>query len=132
MILVRCRCAVVLAVMLFLVAWLFPTSALASPHRHHGKKAAWFETLWPIASTKPVLGASRIVTGAPSDDIDDDFDDRETRNRPSSSFAAVDDRAELDIAAPPWVVRVQNDADPCAARLIVWRKLVAPRPPPSL
>jgi len=131
MILVRCRCAAVLAVMLFTVAWLFPTSALASPHRHHGKKAAWFETLWPIASTKPVLGASRIVTGAPSDDIDDDFDDRDTRNRPSFSVVVVDDRAETDIAAPPWV-RSQTDVHPRAARLTVWRELVAPRPPPSL
>ena len=101
MIAVRCRCAVVLASMLFLVAWLFPTSALASSHRHHAKKSAWFETLWPIASTKPVLGASRIVVFEPSDDIDDDFDDRETRIRPSSSVAAVDDRAAMDIAAPP-------------------------------
>lgn len=130
MIVVRCRCAVVLASMLFTVAWLFPTSALAAPHRHHAKKSAWFETLWPIASTKPVLGAGRIVSFEPSDDIDDDLDDREARNRPSASLAAVDDRAEMDIAAPPWV-RVPQDADPRAARLVVWRELVAPRPPPS-
>jgi len=130
MFLVRCRCAVALSLMLFTVAWLFPTSALASSHRHHGKKAAWFETLWPIASTQPLLGASRIVTYEPGDDIDDDFDDRDTRNRPSSSVAAVDDRAKVDTAAPPWV-RVQTDTEP-RLRQIVWRTLAAPRPPPSL
>jgi len=67
-----------------------------------------------------------------STDALDDLDDRDLGSDPAPA-AAIDRTATLsnpDIA-PPWI-GARRAVDPCAARLIVWRKLAAPRPPPSL
>jgi hypothetical protein len=62
----------------------------------------------------------------------EDFDEWDVGTDSASDTATVVQTTASDPnSAPPWA-RARRAADPLAARLIVWRKLSAPRPPPSL
>ncbi len=67
-----------------------------------------------------------------SDDVLDDFDDRDLGGDREPTASAADHTEVPDTdCAPPWVC-VRRAANPRVDRLIVWRTLAAPRPPPSL
>jgi len=136
MIFVRCRRALVVVAMLFVAAWLVPASADAAVSRHHSKRpricqgSPNFCLAWKWHNR---LSAPHRTHRPGSDDVFDDFDDRDTGTDPMADASTDNDTTSASdaAAAPPWVI-ARRTADPCAALLIVFRKLVAPRPPPSI
>jgi hypothetical protein len=132
---VRRRAFVVIAV-LFVAAWLVPTSSDAAVSSHAAKHARFCQRAPnKCLAWKEHISVSRLPK-APRPDSDDvfyDFEDRDTGIDPAAD-APTDDHAVSSsvIAESPSWVRVLDDGDPRAARLIDWRKLDAPRPPPSL
>jgi hypothetical protein len=133
MMLVRLRRTIVLLAALCVAACLVPSWADAAVGRHRAKRAHACQA--PCLSSKwhSSLSSPRSTHRHPSDDIVDDFDDRDTGADPTSTVIADDDATSSSEStiAQPWV-RARRTAVPHAARLIVWRKLAAPRPPPSL
>jgi hypothetical protein len=133
MILVRLRRTVVFVTALLVAACLVPSPADAAVGRHRAKRTHACEA--PCLSSKwhNSLSSARSTERHPSDDIVDDFDDRDTRTDPTSSAVADDDATPATDSAVtlPWV-RAHRAPDPHAARLVVCRRLAAPRPPPSL
>jgi hypothetical protein len=132
MVLVRLRRTIVLLAALCVAACLVPSWADAAVGRHRVKRAHACEA--PCLSSKwhSSLSSPRSTQRHPSDDIVDDFDDRDTGADPTSTAVADDDATSSDSTiALPWVT-ARRTAAPFAARLIVWRKLAAPRPPPSI
>jgi hypothetical protein len=133
MMIVRLRRTFVFLAALFVAVCLVPSPADAAVARHratrtHACEAPCFSLQWHIS-----LSSSRSLSRHPSDDIVDDFDDRDTRTDPTST-AVADDDATSSTDSPvtlPWV-RAHRAPAPHAARLVVCRKLAAPRPPPSL
>jgi len=137
MILVGLRRVTVVLAVLFVAAWLAPARADAGVARHHDKRArACLRSPTQCLALKwhNRLSNPRRSHRPGSDDAVDDFDDRDTQTDPGPDAAAVDnDGASLSDPEPPlpWVC-ARRAADPRAERLIVWRRLAAPRPPPSL
>jgi len=133
MMFVRLRRTIVLLASLCVAACLVPSWADAAVGRHRAKRARACEA--PCLSSKwhSSLSSPRSTVRHPSDDIVDDFDDRDTGADPTSTAVADDDAtASSDSTIThPWV-RARRTAAPHAARLIIWRKLAAPRPPPSI
>ncbi|HKE85714.1 MAG TPA: hypothetical protein VKB50_18260 [Vicinamibacterales bacterium] len=136
MIVVRCRRALLVIAMLFVAAWLVPASAEAAVSRHHGKRpricqgSPNFCLAWKWHNR---LSAPRTTHRPGSDDVFDDFDDRDTGIDPMAGASTDNDTTSASdaAAAPPWVI-TRRTTDPPTALLIVFRKLVAPRPPPSI
>src|SRR5262245_9635136 len=133
MLFVRLHRTFVVLAALCVAACLVPSSADAAVGRHRAKRAHACEA--PCLSSKwhSSLSSPRLTHRHPSDDIVDDFDDRDTRTDPTSTAVADDDATSSSDSTItlPWV-RARRAPVPHVARLIVWRKLAAPRPPPSL
>ena len=134
MLTVRRRTLVVMA-LLFVAAWLVPASSEAAVSRHAAKHARFCQRAPnKCLAWKGHISVSRLPK-APRPDSDDvfyDFEDRDTGIDPAADAPIDDDTVSPSNTAdsPTWV-RVLDDGDPRADRLIVWRKLDAPRPPPS-
>jgi hypothetical protein len=126
------RTVVVVAVLV--AAWLFPALADAAP-RHRATHARQCESLPDrclAGASHDRLTAIKHVRNPNSNDALDDLDDWDLGADPAprtfvDGHIAISDRDDT----PSWL-RVTRAPDPRAARLIVWRKLDAPRPPPSL
>jgi hypothetical protein len=136
MIVVRCRRALVVMAMLFVAAWLFPATAEAKVSRHHSKRPRICQgspNFCQASKWHNRLSAPHRIHRPGSDDVFDDFDDRDTGSDPMADASTDNDTPSASdaAAAPPWVF-ARRAADPRAARLTVFRKLVAPRPPPSI
>jgi len=134
MMFVRLRRTFVLLATLCVAVCLLPSSANAAVGRHRAKRAHACEA--PCLSSKwhSNLSSPRSTHRHPSDDVVvDDFEDRDTGTDPTSTVVADDyatSSSDSTITLPR--VRARRTAAPPAARLIVWRNLAAPRPPPSL
>jgi hypothetical protein len=133
MMFVRLRRTFAILAALCVAACLVPSAANAAVGRHRAKRAHACEA--PCLSSKwhSSLSSPRSTHRHPSDDIVDFFDDRDTQPDPTSTAVANDDATSSSDSTItlPWV-RARRAAVPHVARLIVWRKLAAPRPPPSL
>lgn len=131
---VRLRRTAVFVAVLAAVSFLpSPASAAARPHRStHTRSCAHTPDQCLASARHERLAAQTHLRNPSSNDALDDVDDRDFGSDPAPT-ASLDGTiaiADRD-TAPPWICRLRA-ADPRAARLIVWRKLDAPRPPPSL
>lgn len=111
------RTAVVVAVLV--AAWLLPALSDAAPrHRtpHAHQCKGTLDRAWSSNADNAL------------DDVDDPDLGADRAPRASADRSTTVSNPD---SAPSWP-RVTRAADPRAARLIVWRKLDAPRPPPSL
>jgi hypothetical protein len=133
MILMRLRRAFVLLAALLAAVCVVPSRADAGPRHHHAKHTRTCVAPRLSSSWHNSLGTPHSTNDNPSDDAADYFDDRDTRTDPTSPAALDDDATSSSESAItlPWV-RARRTADPYAARLVVFRRLAAPRPPPSL
>lgn len=106
----------VVLVAVFAAVWLLPTAADAAPD-HRSTHAQCDRT---------------HTRNLDSNDALDDADDRDLGSDPAPT-ASIDGSAAVSNpdATPPWIA-ASRVADLRTARLIFWRELVAPRPPPSL
>jgi len=136
MILVRLfRTALVMAV-LVLTAWLVPSRVDAAMSHHRTSRArscVRVSTRCVALKWHTRVDCLRHPHSPDFDDVVDDADDRDARMTPTS-VAATDDESGSSSDAkstPPWL-RARVADEPRAARLIAWRKLAAPRPPPSI
>ena len=128
-----CRTAVVVAVLV--AAWLLPSLADAAPrHRTttHSKQCAGTPNRCLIGMSHQRLTALKHARNPDSNDALDDVDDWDLGADPAPKVSVDSDTAISNPDSAPSWLRVTRAADPRAARLIVWRKLDAPRPPPSL
>ena len=126
------RTAVVVAVLV--AAWLLPALADAAP-RHRATHAHQCEGTphrCLIGTWHERVTALRHARNPDSNDALDDLDDWDLGTDPApKTFVDADIAISNPDRAPSWL-RVTRAADPRAARLIVWRKLDAPRPPPAI
>ena len=132
---VRLRSVGMVMAALVCAVWLLPSRADAAVPRHRGPHAPSCErpTIRCLAWTwHERLRALHHTRNPHSDDVLDDFDERDlgTDPAPNGPAAAHADVPDPD-CPPPWV-RVRRAANPRVDRLIVGRTLAAPRPPPSL
>lgn len=118
---------------LFIATWLVPATSEAAAKKPHRARPHSCHALCVASPWQATLSGFRTPHRPGSDDAADDFDDRNARNDPAPSVDLRDSTASpVDVhATPPWI-RARRTANPHAARLIVWRQVVAPRPPPSL
>lgn len=130
----RLRRAALIIAVLVVGAGLLPSRAEAAvPRRHavHTKLCerapsrclalTQHERLSPVPRVRP-----------DSDEAVVDLDDWDFGTDPTSNASPADHTTVTDPdRTPPWA-RARRTINPLAARLIVWRKLAAPRPPPSL
>jgi hypothetical protein len=133
MVVVRLRRTFVFLAALFVAACLVPAQADAGVV-HHRVKRAHHRCEIPCFSWKwhNSLSSPHSTNENPSDDVVDFFDDRDTRTDPTSTAVADDPTPTTESAITFPRVRAHRAADPQAARLIVFRRLAAPRPPPFL
>jgi len=129
------RTAPVIAVIV-LTAWLVPSrgDAAVSHHRTaHARSCVRVSTGCLALKWHIRVDRLRYLHSPDLDDVDDDADDRDARMTPTSVEATDDERGSSSDAksTPPWL-RARVADEPRAARLIAWRKLAAPRPPPSI
>jgi hypothetical protein len=124
-----CRTAVVVAVLV--AAWLPPAIADAAPrHRTtHTRHCEGTPNRCLIGTSHQRLTALTHARNPASNDALDDVDDQDVGADPAPR-SSIDAHTAVSDGAPSWL-HVTRAADPRAARLIVWRKLDAPRPPPS-
>jgi hypothetical protein len=132
---VRLRSVGMVMAVLICAVWLLPSRTDAAAPRHGRTQARSCERTINryLAWTWPERFRALHHTRNPhSNDALDDLDDRDVGSDPAPNASAADhtDVPDPD-RVPPWV-RVRRAANPRAARLIVWRTLAAPRPPPSL
>jgi len=135
MILVRvCRTPLVMAV-LFLAVWLVPSRVDAVSHHRSTRPRVCERVLNHCLVLKwhNQINRLRHTRHPDSDDAFEDFDDRDTRTDPTSNDTLEDEAASSadSDTTPPWT-QAQGADEPRPAPLSVWRKLAAPRPPPSL
>ena len=127
-----CRTAVVVAVLV--AASLLP--ALADAAARHGTTHAHQYEGCPnrclIGTSHQRLTALKPARNPDSNDALDDVDDWDLGADPAPKVSVDSDTTILNPDSAPSWLRVTRAADPRAARLTVWRKLDAPRPPPSL
>jgi hypothetical protein len=81
----------------------------------------WHERLTALKAANP-----------DSNDALDDVDDWDLGADPMPRTSVDHGTAVPDPDSTPRWLRARRAADPRAASLIIWRKLAAPRPPPSL
>ena len=126
------RTAVVVAVLV--AAWLLPALAYGPP-RHpatHAHQCEGTPHRCLIGPWHERLTALRHARNPDSNDALDDLDDWDLGTDPApKTFVDGDTAISNPASAPSWI-GARRAADPRAERLIVWRKLAAPRPPPSL
>jgi len=133
MMLVRLRrTAVVIAVLV--AAWLLPALADAAPrHRTtHARQCEGTPDRCLAGRRHERLTELKHSRNPDSNDALDDMDDQDVGADPAPRASIDVDTAVADPDSAPSWLRVTRAADPRAARLSVWRKLDAPRPPPSL
>jgi|SRR6185436_16310636 hypothetical protein len=126
------RTTVVVAVLV--AAWLLPALADAAP-RHRATLARQCEGTphrCLIATWHERLTAPRHARNPGSNDALDDLDDWDLGADPAPRTFVDGHPAISDPDDTPSWLRVTRAPDPRAARLIVWRKLDAPRPPPAI
>jgi hypothetical protein len=126
------RTVVVVAV--FVAAWLLPALAVAAPHHRatHARQCESLPDRCLAGSSHDRLTAIKHVRNPNSNDALIDLDDQDLGADPAPKASIDGDTAISDPDSAPSWLRVTRAADPRAERLIVWRKLDAPRPPPSL
>ena len=109
---------------LFIATWLVPATSEAAAKKPHRARTHSCHALCVASPWQATLSGFRTPHRPGSDDAADD---------PAPSVDLRDSTASpVDVhATPPWI-RARRTANPHAARLIVWRQVVAPRPPPSL
>lgn len=125
---------VVLAVLL-VAAWLLPSAAEAAAQHHrniHNRSCARTPDRCLAGTWHQHLGAQTHAKNPSSNDALDDVDDRDLGSDPAPKPTLDGDIALSDREPAPTWIYATRAADPRAERLIVWRKLAAPRPPPSL
>ncbi len=127
------RTAVLVAALV--AVWLVPAQAHAAGQHHrnaHSRSCVRTPDRCLAATGHERLGAQTHSKNPSSNDALEDVDDRDLGSDPAPGAAVDDDvTATTPDTTPPWIF-AKRAADPRAARLIVWRKLAAPRPPPSL
>jgi hypothetical protein len=127
------RTAVLVAVLA--AVWLLPSPANAAVQHHRNVQTCSCERT-PVRCLAGTwherLATQSHVSNPSSNDALDDADDRDVDSEltPAASLDGNTAVANPD-ASPAWV-GARRSADPHAARLIIWRQLTAPRPPPSL
>jgi hypothetical protein len=127
------RTAVLVACLV--AVWLVPApaNAAAKHHRTPPKHSCARTPDRCLAGTwHERLGAQAHTRNPSSNDALDDVDDRDLGSDPASAVSVDGDAAASHSGAELTWIYASRAADPLAARLIVWRKLAAPRPPPSL
>ena len=137
MMLVRVFRTTLVMVVVVLTAWLAPSRVDAAVSHHH--RTARARTCVRVSTRCLALkwhirvDLLRHPHPPEFDDVFDDADDRGTRITRTSVTVSVDEsRSSSDPrSTPPWL-RARGVEEPRAAGLIVWRKLAAPRPPPSI
>jgi hypothetical protein len=132
---VRLRRTAVLVVVLTAV-WLLPSpdDAAAVQHHHKVHNSSFAPAPDGCLAEAPhrCFAAQTHIRNPDSNDALDDVDDRDLGSDPKPTPSVDGDIAVSDRdTAPPWL-HAGRAADPRATSLIVWRKLAAPRPPPSL
>ena len=124
------RAVVVVAVLV--AAWLLPSLAnAASRHRNvHASRCAHTANR-SLQTSRESLSALTHARNPDADNALDDVDDPDlgADRAPRVSVARTTAVSDPDIT-PPWL-RARRAADARDERLILWRKLAAPRPPPS-
>ena len=126
------RAVVVVAVLV--AAWLLPSPAnAASRHRDAHASRCEHTANWSLARTsRESLSALTRARNPDADNALDDVDDPDlgADRTPRLSVDRTTATSDPDIT-PPWLC-ARRAADARDERLILWRTLAAPRPPPSL
>jgi len=132
MIRVRLRRALAVLATVFVAVWLVPSRADAAGTRHHGKRTYVSQATCLGLGQPDVFGSEHSTRLTHGDDVADDFDDRDDRTDPTSTPTAHDGAASESepVLALPWA-RTGRAAEPRAAQSAMWRRVAAPRPPPS-
>jgi membrane-bound lytic murein transglycosylase B len=133
MVVVRLRRTFAVLAAFVVAACLAPSPADAAVKRHRAKRAVHACQAVCFSQWHNSLSSRHTTNENPSDDVVDFFDDRDTRTDPTPTAIADDEATSSsdNTITLPWV-RARRTAAPHVARLVVWRKLAAPRPPPSI
>ena len=127
------RTAVLVAVLV--AVWIMPDPAYAA-NQHHRTTHIRSCTRKPARCLAgPVLNRLTTLTHARnpnSNDVLDELDDRDLVSDPAPTPSIDGEITLSDHDSTPSWLHARRAVDPRVKRLIVWRRPVAPRPPPSI